>query len=167
MMALFFIGAERAVVTAPYPASGNVLAALSGISWAFVVAGLRWLGRRTTAGAFSMAAVVAGNLIVSAVCLPRALPLPRLEIQDLGVVLYLGIFQVSLAYLCMTRAIRYVPALEASLLLLLEPVLNPIWAWLVHGERPSHWAIAGGALILAATTLNTWWQSRRAVPDSS
>ena len=42
-----------------------------------------------------------------------------------------------------------VRAFEASLLLLLEPVLNPIWAWMVHGERPGVWSIAGAAVILA------------------
>jgi len=42
-------------------------------------------------------------------------------------------------------------AFEASLLLLLEPVLNPVWAWLVHREAPSGWALAGGVLVLLAT----------------
>jgi len=45
----------------------------------------------------------------------------------------------------------HVPALQASLLLLLEPVLNPIWAWWIHGEAPSAWSLAGGTLILGAT----------------
>jgi drug/metabolite transporter, DME family len=37
----------------------------------------------------------------------------------------------------------------------LEPVMNPIWAWLVHGEKPGPWAVAGGAIILSATLVNT------------
>ena len=45
-------------------------------------------------------------------------------------------FQIGLAYGCLIEGLRGVPALEASLLLLLEPVLNPVWAWMVHGERP-------------------------------
>jgi drug/metabolite transporter (DMT)-like permease len=49
--------------------------------------------------------------------------------------------------------LRHVPALEASLLLLVEPVLNPVWAWAVQGERPGTWALCGGAIILAATGL--------------
>jgi drug/metabolite transporter, DME family len=53
-----------------------------------------------------------------------------------------------------------VPAFEASALLLLEPALNPVWAWMVHGERPGAWALAGGGLILAASLVNTWRQSR-------
>jgi drug/metabolite transporter, DME family len=53
-----------------------------------------------------------------------------------------------------------VPAFEASALLLAEPALNPVWAWMVHGERPSAWALGGGALILGATLVNTWKRSR-------
>jgi len=56
----------------------------------------------------------------------------------------------------MSRALRQVPALEASLLLLAEPALNPVWAWLAHGERPGGWALAGGALILGACLANAW-----------
>jgi drug/metabolite transporter (DMT)-like permease len=48
-----------------------------------------------------------------------------------------------------------VPAFEATTILLLEPVMNPIWAWLVHGEKPGPWALAGGAIILSATLVNT------------
>jgi drug/metabolite transporter (DMT)-like permease len=46
---------------------------------------------------------------------------------------------------------RHLPALEASLFLLLEPVLNPLWAWLIRGEYPGVWVLAGGAMIIAAT----------------
>jgi drug/metabolite transporter (DMT)-like permease len=67
--------------------------------------------------------------------------------------LYLGAAQIALAYVFMTRGIRNVTALEASLLLLLEPVLSPVWAWLVHGEEPGAAAMAGGVLVLAATAL--------------
>jgi len=45
-------------------------------------------------------------------------------------------------------------------ILLLEPALNPVWAWLVHGERPGGWAILGGVLILGASALKTWNDAR-------
>ena len=60
----------------------------------------------------------------------------------------------------MTDAMKFVPAIEASLLLLLEPVLNPIWTWLVWRERPSNLALAGGALILGSTSAKAWWSRR-------
>lgn len=162
-MSLLFAGAERAVATAPDPATGNVVGAVSGVGWALTIAGLRWMGKRTSGGMPTMAPVVAGNLIAFAVALPVALPVAHWRAFDAVAVLYLGVFQIGLAYVCLTRAMRQVPALEASLLMLVEPVLNPTWAWLAHGERPSRWALAGGALILAAATLNTWWQSRQAL----
>jgi len=52
-----------------------------------------------------------------------------------------------------------VPALEASLLLLLEPVLNPLWSWLVHDEIPNRWSLTGGAIILCATAARTVWDA--------
>lgn len=157
-MILFFVGREAASVTAPSPLRGNVLASVSGLTWALTVAGLRWLSGR--AGTSSAAAVVAGNVMVCAACLPLALPVPHAAWPDAGIILYLGVFQIGLAYACLTHAIRHVPALEASLLLLLEPVLNPLWAWLVHAERPSSWALTGGAIILAASLAHAWRQSR-------
>ena len=62
-------------------------------------------------------------------------------------------FQVGLAYVFLTRGLGKLSAVEASLLLLLEPALNPLWAWLVHGEWPGMLASFGGGLILAATTV--------------
>jgi drug/metabolite transporter (DMT)-like permease len=53
-------------------------------------------------------------------------------------------------------------AFEASTFLLIEPAMNPVWTWLVHGERPGARALAGGAVILSATVVNTWRQSRAA-----
>jgi drug/metabolite transporter (DMT)-like permease len=74
---------------------------------------------------------------------------------DWLVVAYLGVFQIGLAYLFLTRGVRHVPALEASLLLLLEPVFNVIWAWLLVGEWPAPWSLAGCAVILGATVALT------------
>lgn len=146
-MALIVGGGETAVRTAPDPVRGNLLAAASGVAWAITIAGLRWLGR---AGESGLGAVVAGNVLACAVGLPLALPAEGRAI-DWVVIAYLGTVQIGLAYVLVTRALRTVRALEASLLLLIEPALNPLWAWAVHGERPGPWSLAGGALILAAT----------------
>ena len=58
----------------------------------------------------------------------------------------------GLAYVLVTTAIRHVAALEASVLLLAEPALNPVWAWLVHGEQPGPWALTGGVVIVVLPT---------------
>lgn len=159
-LALFFVGAEEPVATAPDPARGNLLAVLSGFCWALTVMGLRWMGSRPEGGGSPIATVIAGNGIAFLVGLPLALPVVAATATDWLVIGYLGVFQIGVAYIFMVTAIRHVPALEASTLLLVEPALNPIWAWLLHGERPDQWAIAGGILILGATLAKTWWDGR-------
>jgi drug/metabolite transporter (DMT)-like permease len=153
---LFFVGAGPAVSqTATNPALGNVLATCSGVTWALTIIGLRWIGNRAGGEGSALPTVVAGNLIAFLACLPAALPVAGADGGDWLAIGYLGVFQIGAAYVFLTAGIRHVPALEASVLLLLEPALNPVWAWLVHGETPGPWSIAGGALILGATLLRT------------
>lgn len=165
-MALVFGGQETAQATAPDPARGNLVATLSGLAWAGTVLGLRWIGRHPAGGARgddnpALVTVVAGNVIACLVALPFALPVGDLGASDVAVIGYLGVVQIGLAYLCLATAMPHVPALEASTLLLVEPALNPVWAWLVHGERPQPLAWLGGAVIVGAATAKTWWDARR------
>ena len=155
---LFFVGTEAPVATAPDPAKGNMLALLSGVCFAATIAGLRWLSRGVEDT--GLATVAIGNLIAFGWGLPFALPVLSATATDWVVMLYLGSIQIGLAYACLTRGLRSVPALQASLLLMVEPVLNPVWSWLVHGERPSHWALLGGALIIGATATQAVVQAR-------
>jgi len=159
-LSLFFVGSDAAVATAPEPARGNVLAMLSGVSWAFTVMGLRWMGARE--GDHAVVAVVIGNLVAFAVGVWQGGPLGHVSAADAGVLLYLGIFQIAAAYLLVASGLRHVPALEASVILLVEPAFSPFWAWLVHHERPTPWAIAGGVLIVAATTVQSVLATRSA-----
>ncbi len=162
-MALFFVGAESPLTTAPDPFHGNILAILSGLTWALTIMGLRWMGRgRPGEGGSALPAVVLGSWIAFFAGLPFALPVVESRTVDWAIIGGLGTIQIGLAYLFLTSGIRHVPALSASLLLLLEPVLNPIWAWIVHGEVPSGWSLVGGAIILGATLAKTWWDSRTA-----
>lgn len=165
-MAMFLFGTEPAQTTAPAPVRGNWLAAGAGFAWALTVIGLRWLSRGAsdrTAG--SMPAVVLGNVIVFAVCLPRIVGLASFSLKDGLVVSFLGIVQVGVAYMFLTAAMRRVHAIEAALLLMAEPVLSPVWAWLVHGEAVAEWALAGGCLILAATGLSGLYDAFRRWPS--
>jgi drug/metabolite transporter (DMT)-like permease len=149
---------EQRFETAPDPVTGNLLAVLTGLFWALTVIGLRWLGRDEESAKHVPAAVVSGNLVAFLVCLPAALPLPALEPVDLAIVVYLGVFQIGLAYLLLTSGLGSVRALEASLLLLIEPVLNSVWSWWLHGEVPSETALAGAALILGSTLVRARWR---------
>jgi drug/metabolite transporter, DME family len=158
-LALLFVGGQRRFATAPDPVAGNVLAAGSAVAWAFTVTGYRWLVRQGGSAHDHgpvAAAAACGNLIVFLVCLPGALPLVAGRATDWLIVIYLGVFQLGLAYVFLSRAITRVPALEASLFLLAEPVLSPVWAWLAHGETPGPLAVVGGAVILTTTVLKSW-----------
>ena len=167
-MACFFVGTPQAMASAPHPLLGNALALLSGVFWGSTVVGMRWLSRREDpSGAAAM--IVAGNVIAALVCAPFALAdgatLAAARPVDFAVVVYLGVFQIALAYVLLTAAMQHVPALEASLLLFVEPVFNPLWAWFAQGERPGRLAVAGGLVILAATAWRSW-SERRLAPQS-
>lgn len=157
---LLLSGPELGAKTAPDPVHGNLYAAAAGVTWALTIAGLRWMGKRDQNANLSEASVIVGNIICFLAALPMALPVTHATGADIAVVLYLGIFQVGLAYFLLTRSLRYVPALEAATLLLAEPVFNPMWSWFVHGERPGPLALPGGALIVLAAFGGTWWKSR-------
>lgn len=181
-LAAFFVDIDPPATTAPDPLRGNLLAMASGVAWALTVMGLRWAARGGDGGGSgssgsgsgggggseaapdpALAAVLAGNLAAFLIGLPWALPVAAVGVSDWAVVAYLGLFQIGLAYLCLGAAVRHVPAFEVSVLLLVEPALNPVWAWAVHGEVPGAGPLLGGALILAATTVKTWCEARSPV----
>jgi drug/metabolite transporter (DMT)-like permease len=157
------LGTPGPSATAPDTRLGNMIGAVSGLMWALTLAGLRWAGREAAKGArfTGASSTVCGNLIACAVCLPLALPVGASVPGDWLVVVYLGVAQVGLAYVFLTRGLGRLRAMEASLLLLLEPALSPFWAWLAHGERPGWAAVLGGVIILTATT---WRSTRGATP---
>jgi len=159
---LLFAGSQEPLATAPHRVLGTLIGVLSGFSWSLTVMGMRWLGKRDTAGdsVATGAAAISGNLLACAVAAPFAFPLPAMPTADVAGIVYLGVFQISGAYLLLSSGIRHVPAAKASLLLLVEPALSPVWAWLVHGEAPGLWPIIGGVLIIGAATMATWRESR-------
>ncbi len=165
-MAFCFTGQAVPTTTAPSPALGNVLGLLSGVAWAFTLLTLRLIGRADVQGGTAATAVIAGNIVAFLAAFPLAVPLPAAPIEQWATLVYLGVFQIGLAYVCLTAAIRHLPAIEISLLLLLEPVLNPIWTWLIRGEEPGTWTIAGGMVIVAATAAKVVYDARYPVAVS-
>jgi drug/metabolite transporter (DMT)-like permease len=136
---------------------GNWLALAAGLAFATCIVGLRLVQER------GPSALVYGNWLAALATAPLWVMDPTPAVGDLLVLLYLGVFQLGLAYLCFARGVARTPALEASLLVLLEPVLNPIWTFLIAGERPGQWAIVGGGIVLLATlwrTLSPLWAKR-------
>ena len=152
-LSLFLLGPQAPLRTAPDPVHGNLLAAVSGLCWAFTTVGLRWLGTGRAAQGTPMAAMVIGNLLAFGCVLPMALPLHTgVGASNWLVLLYLGVFQIALPYSFIARAIGRVRALDVALIFLLEPALNPLVTWLVHREVPGAWPLVG-ALVIFGTTV--------------
>ena len=167
---LCFGGGQQAQATAPDPATGNLWGLLAGFAWALTVLGLRWLASDDDAQpGEAVRAVVSGSVLAFVALMPLALPLETAagtppSLADWLWILYLGAVQIGLAYVLLSRGMAGVPAFEASLLLLAEPVLSPFWAYAMHDEVPNAGTVAGGVLILVATLARTWldWRARRA-----
>src|SRR5688572_9804858 len=111
-----FIGRPEPSATAPNPVLGNWLGAASGLTWAFTLLTLRKIGRADPQGTATVAAVVTGNAFACLGAAMFALPLPAAPAGEWITLVYLGIFQIGLAYVCLSEAIRHLPALEISLL---------------------------------------------------
>ncbi len=138
-IALFFM--DRLTVAGFW---GNIVALGSGVAFASVAVFLR----KEKAGS-PVTSIILGNILVALVGLPFMWQ-ASLGPGDGWRLLLLGTVQLGLPYVLYAIAIKQVTALEATLIPLLEPVLNPLWVMLALGERPGPWAIVGGAMVLAA-----------------
>jgi drug/metabolite transporter, DME family len=143
-MALFFAGKFE-----PRGMNGNLMALLSSFFFAALILCLR---RERDA---AESAITWGNLFVAAVFLPFVRHDLALSPKSLGVLLFLGVVQIALAYTLFVRGLKHVTATQATLTGMLEPVMNPVWVVLFLGERPSAFAIAGGLVVLAAIGWHT------------
>ena len=150
-MSLFFVGKLD-----PGALAGNVVAVVSGVFF-----GLTILLLRRDASGDAIPSVIAGNLAAAALALPFAWGHLALDAKGAFLVLFLGIVQLGISYVLFVGGLKTVPAAEASLLGMLEPMFNPLWAFLGLGERPSTWAALGGAIVLAAVAGRTVLGARK------
>lgn len=164
-LVLCVIGQPAPTTTAPDPTTGNILAIVCSVTWALTLMGLRYVQRDHAQTGVGLSAVALGNLLASLAAVPFARPLPSASAVEWATIVYLGVCQIGLAYVFLTAAIRVLPALEVSLLLLIEPVLNPTWTWLIRGENPGAYTITGGAIIIVATAIKSVYDAR--VPGNS
>lgn len=124
---------------------GIVVAAFSGVFLAGLVLSLRFSNRPQ-----QVSGIFFGNIWVVLVTLPFFLKAPAPSVTEHIMLAYLGFIQIGVGYLLFTYGQRRIPALETSLISMLEPILNPVWVVLWYGEQPSNWTMAGGILILLA-----------------
>ena len=148
-MSLFFVGKLR-----PQDVTGNILALASGVCFASYFLLLRHSSSRNVNRASS---VIYGNLLVVLIAAPAGLKaLPNINLHDTLSVIYLGVVQIGVAYTLFTLGMaRGIRSLDAGIVGYIEPVLNPVWVFLVIGEQPSKWALVGGAIIVGAVVAHT------------
>ena len=143
-MALFFVGQLR-----PQDITGNIFALTSGFCFALYFLSLRHPRAREVNRASS---VIYGNTLAVLMTAPWGLAtITSLTTHDLMGVAYLGVIQLGVSYTLFTVGMAHgVRSLDAGIICYIEPVLNPVWVFLVLGERPSAWALLGGTIIIVA-----------------
>lgn len=124
--------------------TGNILAVISGLTFASLVLSLRKQKDGSPIGS-----VIIGNLLTALISLPWMAASSPSGMDWIGLLL-LGVFQLGLSYVCYAVAIKKVTAMEGILIPVFEPILNPVWAFFFLGERIGSWALWGGFLVILA-----------------
>jgi drug/metabolite transporter (DMT)-like permease len=155
-MVLFFL--DR---LSPQGLTGNLVAVGSGLCYAAFT-----LSMRAQKDASPVESVLLGHGLTALVGLPFLVyGLPDAS-GWLGLA-YLGVVQQGLSLVLYVWCIKRLGALEAILIMTLEPILNPVWVALGVGELPGFWATVGGLVVLFAVTLRGAWHSRTAAPGQA
>ncbi len=148
-MSLFFVGD---LTIGDY--QGNIAALGSGIFLGLYIMLLRHPKAMGMSGTIT---VIYGNFLLAIVTLPSGTAaIPTIAITDILAVGFLGVFQIGISYILFIKGVREgTRPLDASIIGFIEPLLNPVWVFLFVGERPSNWAILGGAIIVATVVAHT------------
>lgn len=148
-MTLFFIGDLRSGNI-----TGNFIAILSGVAMAAMVIFLKLQHESSP-----VEMTLLGNIITFIIGVPFFfLSFPSLK-SILGL-LILGIFQIGISYILYATAVKDVSTLEAILIPILEPLLNPVWVFLFTGESPGKYAFLGGIIVITAIVTREISQQR-------
>jgi len=105
-------------------------------------------------------AIIIGGIISGLVSLPLADHVGATGL-NLTLIFLLGVVQLGVGAILYIRGARHLPAAETTLIALLESVLAPVWVWLLLGEAPTAYGLAGGAMVLAAVVAITLSSARR------
>ncbi|MBS1553170.1 MAG: EamA family transporter [Bacteroidetes bacterium] len=128
---------------------GNLFAIGSGISFALFSLFLKWK-KQIHKSDNTIIYIVAGNFLVCLFCIPVIYDRLAIELNQLVILLFMGIFQIGISYIIFNEGIKYISATESMIIAMLEAVLNPIWVFIGIGEIPTKFSIAGSVIILLA-----------------
>ena len=144
-MLLFFLGRFESRGFA-----GEITALASSVFFAILV-----LALRRERGGGAEAVVTYGNVLAALALFPFVRGELAVGPQSALVLTFLGVVQIGGAYAHIVAGLRHVTATQASLVGMLEPISNPIWVFLLLGERPGPFSILGGAIVLGAIAWRT------------
>ena len=132
----------------PAGLQGNILAAFSGVTMAMMTVALRAQKDGTP-----MESILIAQLFTVVFGFPVLLH-ESWTLTNVSIVAFLGVFQIGVAFLLFTTALKHVPALEATLIGTLEPILNPLWVAMFIGERPGAFALIGAGIVLLGVVIS-------------
>ena len=97
--------------------------------------------------------MILGHVIAAVVAAPWVVTAPALDGDGWAAMVALGLLQQTAPTVLYALAIRRVTAVEGLLIPIVEPIVSPLWVWLLFGEEPGAWALVGGAIVVGAVTL--------------
>lgn len=136
-------------------ALGNVIAILSGFSMASATVALR-LQKDGSA----VETTWLGNILTFIIALPF-LGQVQFDFKNVMIIVFLGVFQLGISYILYVNSLKYITALEAILLTVIEPLLNPLWVYIFTGEAPGILAIIGGIIVITAIIMRNVYITRK------
>lgn len=135
---------------------GNLLAIASGVFFAGAIVAFR-----AQKDGSSLESILLSHAVTFAVSIPflwTSWP----SLAGWGGLAFLGVFQIGISSILLSYGMKHVTALQSLLTAVIEPIFNPLWVFLVIGERPGPRALAGGAIILVAVTTRSLLSLRSA-----
>lgn len=134
---------------------GNIVAIFSGLALAGATIGMRLQKEGSP-----VETTLLGHLMTVLIGLPFVFSASFTTANIIGIFL-LGAFQLGIAYILYATAVKYLTALEVILIMFLEPILNPIWVMLIHGETPSKFSLLGGTIVILTVAIRSIIVSKR------
>lgn len=128
---------------------GNLVAIFSGLALAGSTIGMRLQKEGSP-----VETTLLGHIITVIIGLPFLFSANFTFTNIVGILL-LGVFQLGIAYILYATAVKHLTALEVILIMFLEPILNPIWVMLIHGERPTKFSLIGGSIIIVTVAIRS------------
>lgn len=149
-MALFFLDK-----LGPGHLLGNIISVISGLFLALFIVFLRLDSLKSEGAREPIDNMIFGHLLAACVAAPFAFSSGTPDPGSIAGIAFLGLVQIGLSSLFFSYGVARISAFGTSIITLLEPVLNPVWVFLILGEFPSALAIIGGVLIIALVTLRS------------